>query len=58
MEVSVPLMGVRQALMALFDEARLRSEAILRGVQAKQAARQKRKQQLASEANGQGKSSG
>jgi len=54
MEVSVPLMGVRQALMALFDEARLRSEAILRGVQAKQAARQKRKQQLASEANGQG----
>jgi len=44
MEVTVPLMSVRQALMGLFDEARIKSEAILfKGLHKKEDEKNKKK---------------
>ena len=43
LEVSVPLTSVRQALNSLFDEARIRSDAIMKYIQAAIVSRQKKK---------------
>ena len=53
LEVSVPLINVRQALVSLFDEARIKSDAILKYIQAAIIAKQKKKSM--SEATSEGK---